>query len=85
MTDKKFHKDLAGLPKHIQDKAREQFGRWMKDQRIGDFKELQARPGWWRVQIGDRYRAMGYELKGQPVRTIVWTWIGSHEDYNKRY
>jgi hypothetical protein len=31
------------------------------------------------VRIGDHYRALA-EFDGQP---FIWTWIGSHEDYNK--
>jgi hypothetical protein len=31
------------------------------------------------VRIGDRYRALA-DFDGE---TFIWTWIGSHEDYNK--
>ncbi len=34
----------------------------------------------WSARVGDRYRAVGRFVDGN---TFVWTWIGSHEDYNK--
>jgi hypothetical protein len=35
----------------------------------------------WSVRIGDRYRAVG-NFTGD---SFLWEWIGTHEDYNKRF
>jgi hypothetical protein len=35
----------------------------------------------WSVRVGDHYRAIGRFLGGE----LVWEWIGSHADYDKRF
>ncbi len=35
----------------------------------------------WSVRIGGRYRAVG-KFSGE---VFLWEWIGTHEDYNKRF
>jgi hypothetical protein len=35
----------------------------------------------WSVRVGDRYRAVG-KFSGS---VFLWEWIGTHEDYNKRF
>jgi len=35
----------------------------------------------WSVRIGDNHRAVG-KFSGA---TFLWEWIGTHEDYNKRF
>ena len=35
----------------------------------------------WSARVRDRYRAVG-KFSG-PV--FLWEWIGTHEDYNKRF
>jgi hypothetical protein len=35
----------------------------------------------WSVRIGAHYRAVG-QFAGD---TFLWEWIGTHEDYNKRF
>jgi hypothetical protein len=32
------------------------------------------------VRVGDYYRAIGHFVEKD---TFLWTWIGTHEDYNK--
>lgn len=34
----------------------------------------------WSARLGDHYRAVGRFVDGN---TFLWTWIGSHEEYNK--
>ena len=34
----------------------------------------------WSVRIGDHHRALGYY---ESPTKFVWTWIGTHEQYNK--
>jgi hypothetical protein len=35
----------------------------------------------WSVRVGGHYRAVG-KFSG---KTFLWEWIGSHEEYNKRF
>ncbi len=35
----------------------------------------------WSVRVGDHYRAVG-KFAG---KAFVWAWIGTHEEYNKRF
>ena len=35
----------------------------------------------WSVRVGGHYRAVDKFVGG----TFVWEWIGTHEDYNKRF
>ena len=35
----------------------------------------------WSVRVGGHYRAVG-KFSGE---TLIWEWIGSHEEYNKRF
>jgi hypothetical protein len=35
----------------------------------------------WSVRVGRHYRAVG-KFSGE---TFLWEWIGSHEEYNKRF
>jgi len=35
----------------------------------------------WSVRVGGHYRAIG-KFSG---KTFLWEWIGSHEEYNKRF
>lgn len=35
----------------------------------------------WSVRVGDHYRAVG-KFAGS---VFLWEWIGTHEDYNKRF
>lgn len=42
---------------------------------------MRFRPGDWSARVGDHYRAVGYF---EDSDTFIWTWIGTHEEYNKR-
>ena len=35
----------------------------------------------WSARVSDRYRAVG-KFSGS---VFLWEWIGTHEDYNKRF
>ena len=45
------------------------------------FKEMGKRtPPLYSVRIGRSYRALGFRTEPD---TIIWVWIGTHEEYNK--
>ena len=45
------------------------------------FKKLAGQDGIWTVRINDSFRALA-ERKGD---TVVWFWIGSHNDFDKLF
>lgn len=45
------------------------------------FKKLAGYENVWSVRIGAQYRAVGERTGG----TIVWAWIGSHNDFDKLF
>jgi len=44
------------------------------------FKPIKGHADLWSVRIGDHYRGVGYHER---AKLFIWTWIGSHEEYNK--
>ena len=45
------------------------------------FKKLAGYEDVWSVRINEQYRAVG-ERKGD---TVVWVWVGSHNDFDKLF
>jgi hypothetical protein len=45
------------------------------------FKKLGGYDQFWSVRIGSHYRAVGERTGGE----IVWTWIGSHNDFDSLF
>ena len=45
------------------------------------FKKLAGYEDVWSVRINEQYRAVG-QRKGE---TVVWVWIGSHNDFDKLF
>jgi mRNA-degrading endonuclease RelE of RelBE toxin-antitoxin system len=78
----RFWRHYRQLPKEIQRLADKNFQLLKADphhpslhlKRIGKTKQL------WSVRVGLRYRALGVEKPDG----IVWFWIGTHADYDKR-
>jgi hypothetical protein len=67
----------SALPAKVQALARKSFRLWQANPR---HPSVRFRPhGQWSARIGDHYRALA-DYDGQ---TCVWTWIGTHEEYNK--
>ena len=75
-----FTKLFANLPIEIQKKARKNYQLWKADNKYPGlhFKQINARLSIYSVRVGLYHRALGVK-KGE---TIIWFWIGSHEDYN---
>ena len=78
----RFWRHYRQLPKEIQRLADKNFQLLKADphhpslhlKRIGKTKQL------WSVRVGLRYRALGV----QKPDGIIWFWIGTHADYDKR-
>jgi hypothetical protein len=71
------------LPKNIKDQAIGAFNKWKDDPSMLGFKPVEANPIFWSAKIGDHYRAVAKKAKTPDGKNCyVWTWIGSHSDYN---
>jgi hypothetical protein len=77
---REFWRLFHDLPPEIQRLAYKNYLLWQNDPRHPSlrFKSLASRR--WSARVGDRYRAVGRFVESD---TFLWTWIGTHEDYNK--
>ena len=80
VTTNRFRKSFDQLPTTIKDKARRTYKHWQTDPYHPslNFKQVYSGKQIYSVRIGLSYRALG--LKDE--NTLIWFWIGSHEDYN---
>ena len=76
-----FWRLYRALPTHVQQLALKKYllGAENAFHPSLHFKQLK-KPNW-SVRVGDRYRAVG-RFAGS---VFVWEWIGTHEEYNKRF
>jgi len=75
-----FKKLFALLPPHVQEQAVKAFLLWSDNPWHPSLRFKEMSPGRWSARVGREHRVVGSK---QPDGTIVWTWIGSHETYNK--
>lgn len=81
IVSKQFRKQLEKLPAIVQAEARAGFQKWKQNPASVGWKRLAGPVSeMWSVQIGNRYRAIGILSKHD--HAVVWTFVGSHEDYN---
>ncbi len=78
-TDK-FKKSFDKLPKDVQGKAYITYHLWKSNHYHPKlhFKRIHSSKPIYSVRVGLSYRALGIIEDN----TIIWFWIGSHEDYN---
>jgi hypothetical protein len=79
-VDPAFWRRFNALPVPVQQLARRTFLIWRDDPFYPSFRFKKLKFDLWSVRIGGHYRATGYFLSPE---TFVWTWIGTHEEYNK--
>jgi len=79
-ADPEFWRRYHKLPVEIQALAGKNFALWQDNpfHPSLQFREIGKRQ--WSARVGLRYRAAGYFLTPD---LFVWTWIGTHEEYNK--
>lgn len=80
VTSTKFRKCLEKLPQRIQTKARSAYHLWLENPYHPSlqYKQIHSISSIYAVRISLGYRALGI-LEDD---TMVWFWIGSHEEYN---
>jgi len=78
-----FRKLLRALPKDVRKQARDAYQLFKSDPYHPSlhFKPINARKNLYSVRIGAKYRALGLRVNDD---LIIWDWIGTHADYDKR-
>jgi mRNA-degrading endonuclease RelE of RelBE toxin-antitoxin system len=80
---KRFRTLLDALPQAVQEQAEEAFHLWQQTPNHPSlhYKPVDpSDPTVYSARVGRRYRVIG---KRQSDGSMLWVWIGSHEDYNK--
>lgn len=74
----KFWVSHRRLPAEIRRAAVKQYRLWLQNSRHPSlqFKKVDA---FWSARITDDYRALGV----MEADTVIWFWIGAHEDYER--
>ena len=72
-----FWRRYHELPEAVQRLADRGYAVWSRDPRHPSLRFKPFKKNQWSAR---RYRAVGHFVEGN---TFLWTWIGSHEDYNK--
>jgi hypothetical protein len=82
LTLKSFWQQFHALPPDVRLQARQAFARFQGDPFDPplQFKEIKSRKGWWSVRVDGGYRALGMRQDD----TIIWFWIGTHDEYLRR-
>ena len=76
-----FWQSYHALPEVAKRQARRTYRLWVNDARHPSLRFKKINPPNWSVRVGDHYRAVGKFVD----EYFVWDWIGTHEEYNKRY
>lgn len=78
-----FWRAYDALDSRVREAARKAYGRFAQDPSHPSlrFKKLAGYEQVWSVRINEQYRAIG-ERDGD---TVVWVWIGSHNDFDKLF
>ena len=77
-----FVKCFAKLPEIVKQNARKNYKLWKQNPTHPslEFKKLNTKEAVYSVRVGIGWRAVGVLKK---TDTIVWFWIGSHDEYDK--
>ena len=71
---------MTKLPEEVKHRARQAYKLWKQNNNHPGlhFKQIHEKEPIYSVRIGLSYRALGVRQED----TIIWFWIGSHEEYN---
>ena len=80
-TSRRFREALAALPTEVRERAQEAYRLFAADPRHPSlrFKKVHPSEPIYSVRITRQYRALGL----LQADTVVWFWIGSHEEYER--
>lgn len=77
----RFRRAFADLPTHVQDQAREAYRLFQHDSQHPSLRFRQVNPTRpiYSARVNISYRVVGI----RDADTIVWFWIGNHDDYER--
>lgn len=75
-----FWKSYEKLPVEVRRLALKNFRLWLANPCHPSLHFKPFGEKFWSARVGDHYRVVGYR---RDRNTFVWTWIGTHEEYNK--
>jgi hypothetical protein len=83
VTTRRFRESYAALPDDVRRQARRAWQLFRQDPSHPGlkFKKIEGRSNVYSVQVGLGYRAVGI-MDGS---LIVWSWIGTHSDYDRLF
>lgn len=78
---RRFWRFYAYLPRSLQQRARKAYRLWRADPSHPSlqFKRVDDQESIYSVRITENFRALGL-LEGD---TVIWYWIGSHDEYER--
>ncbi|RLE37099.1 hypothetical protein DRJ17_07255 [Candidatus Woesearchaeota archaeon] len=76
-----FWELYTSLPRRVQQQARKAYQMWKENPRHPgvQFKRVDDEEPVYSARVSDAYRAVGI-LEGD---TVIWYWIGSHDEYER--
>ena len=76
----RFRKNFEALPQEIQDKAKVAYKIWTNNPNHPSlhFKQVHHTDPIYSIRVGLYHRALGVKK----ANTMIWFWIGTHEEYN---
>jgi hypothetical protein len=79
-TTERFRKAFAGLPAHVQQRAREAYRQFQVDPHDPRLRFKQVHPTGpiYSARVGLGYRALAV----RDGDVVLWFWIGTHSDYD---
>lgn len=83
LTRPSFWRAYDGLGPQVREAARRAYALFAEnpDHPSLRFKKLAGYEQVWSVRISEQYRAVGARERD----TIVWVWVGSHNDFDKLF
>ena len=78
-----FWRAFGSLDAEVQAQARLAYAKFMTDPGHPSlhFKKLRGSQDCWSVRVNDHYRSVGW----RDGDTIRWFWIGTHNEFDKRF
>ena len=75
----KFWDYYNSLPDAVQKRAKRKFELFKRNPRHPSLEFEKLAIGYWRVKVGDGYRALAFEDE----EGLCWFWIGDHKSYDR--
>ena len=78
-TTSEFWDYFNNLPDAVQKRAKRKFELFKRNPSHPSLEFKKLATGYWRVKIGDGYRALAFEHE----ESLYWFWIGNHKTYER--